>query len=40
MSTIGMLFKYWIEEKSYLEMKVIQKPEIKKKLILVEQLQM
>ncbi len=33
MSTIGMLFKYWIEEKDYLEMKAILKPEIKKTLI-------
>ena len=33
MSTIGMLFKYWIEEKDYLEMKAILKPEIKNTLI-------
>ena len=34
MSTIGMLFKYWIEEKDYLEMNAILKPEIKKTLII------
>ena len=33
MSTIGMLFKYWIEEKDYLEMKAILKPIINSKLI-------
>jgi len=33
MSTIGMLFKYWIEEKDYLEMNAILKPEIKQTLI-------
>ena len=35
MSTIGigMLFKYWIEEKDYLEMNAILKSEIKNTLI-------
>ena len=33
MSTIGMLFKYWIEEKDYMEMKAILKPIINSTLI-------
>ena len=33
MSIMGMLFKYWIEEKDYLEMNEILKPKIKNALI-------